>query len=127
MSARHRKDPYELLGVARGAASEEIKSAYRKLAMKYHPDRNPDNAEAEEHFKELSQAYDILIDPEKRAAFDRFGYAAFQGAGAGSGGGFHDPFDLFREVFGSGGGGIFEHFFGGGGGGGEQGRGSDLR
>ncbi len=127
MSARHRKDPYELLGVTRDAASEEIKSAYRKLAMKYHPDRNPDNAEAEEHFKELSQAYDILIDPEKRAAFDRFGYAAFQGAGAGSGGGFHDPFDLFREVFGSGGGGIFEHFFGGGGGGGEQGRGSDLR
>ena len=127
MSARHRKDPYELLGVARGAASDEIKSSYRKLAMKYHPDRNPGNAEAEEHFKELSQAYDILIDPEKRAAFDRYGYAAFQGAGAGAGGGFHDPFDLFREVFGSGGGGIFEHFFGGGGGGGEQGRGSDLR
>ena len=127
MSSRHRKDPYELLEVARGAASEEIKSSYRKLAMKYHPDRNPGNAEAEEHFKELSQAYDILIDPEKRAAFDRFGYAAFQGAGAGSGAGFHDPFDLFREVFGSGGGGIFEHFFGGGGGGGEQGRGSDLR
>jgi molecular chaperone DnaJ len=127
MSARHRKDPYELLGVTRDAASEEIKSAYRKLAMKYHPDRNPGNAEAEEHFKELSQAYDIVIDPEKRAAFDRFGYAAFQGAGPGSGAGFHDPFDLFREVFGSGGGGIFEHFFGGGGGGGEQGRGSDLR
>jgi len=128
MSARHRKDPYELLGVSRGASADEIKAAYRKLAMKHHPDRNPGDAAAEEHFKELSHAYDILIDPDKRAAYDRFGHAAFQGPGAGGGGGgFHDPFDLFREVFGSGGGGIFEHFFGGGMGGGESGRGSDLR
>jgi molecular chaperone DnaJ len=124
MSSRHRKDPYEVLGVTRSATMEEIKISYRKLAMRYHPDRNPGDGAAEEQFKEISQAYDILIDPEKRAAFDRYGHAAFQGTGGG--GGFHDPFDLFREVFGSGGGGIFEHFFGGGGGG-EQGRGADLR
>jgi molecular chaperone DnaJ len=127
MSSRHRRDPYEILGVSRSASADEIKSCYRKLAMQYHPDRNPGDAAAEEHFKEISQAYDILADPEKRAAFDRFGYAAFQGAGGGGGGGFHDPFDLFREVFGSGGGGIFEHFFGGGSGPAEQGRGADLR
>ena len=125
MSARHPRDPYETLGVSRSAAIEEIKTSYRKLAMKYHPDRNPGNAEAEESFKEISQAYDILIDADKRAAFDRYGYAAFQGAGGGAG--FHDPFDLFREVFGAGGGGIFEHFFGGGSGGADQARGADLR
>lgn len=125
MSSRHRKDAYEILGVSRTGSVEELKSSYRKLAMKYHPDRNPGDQEAEEHFKEISQAYDILIDPEKRAAYDRYGYAAFQGAGAG--GGFHDPFDLFREVFGSGGGGIFEHFFGGGAAAADQGRGADLR
>ena len=125
MSARHPRDPYETLGVSRSAPVEEIKTSYRKLAMKYHPDRNPGNAEAEESFKEISQAYDILIDADKRAAFDRYGYAAFQGAGGGAG--FHDPFDLFREVFGSGGGGIFEHFFGGGSGGADQARGADLR
>jgi molecular chaperone DnaJ len=127
MSARQAKDPYELLGVSRSASAEEIKISYRKLAMQYHPDRNPGDAQAEEHFKEISHAYDILIDPDKRAAFDRFGHAAFQGAGRTGGGGFHDPFDLFREVFGAGGGGIFEHFFGGGMGGGETGRGADLR
>lgn len=128
MSSRpSRRDPYEVLGVARRAGAEEIKASYRKLAMQYHPDRNPGNAEAEERFKEISEAYDILGDPEKRAAYDRFGHAAFQGAGAGPGGGFHDPFDLFREVFGSGGG-IFEHFFGGGTTSrAEQGRGADLR
>ena len=125
MPARHPRDPYETLGVSRSAPVEEIKTSYRKLAMKYHPDRNPGNAEAEESFKEISQAYDILIDTDKRAAFDRYGYAAFQGAGGGAG--FHDPFDLFREVFGSGGGGIFEHFFGGGSGGADQARGADLR
>lgn len=125
MPSNQRPDAYDILRVSRSATSEEIKSSYRKLAMKYHPDRNPGDTHAEEHFKEISQAYDILMDPEKRAAYDRYGYAAFQGAGAG--GGFHDPFDLFREVFGAGGGGIFEHFFGGAAMPGEQGRGADLR
>ncbi len=127
MSSRHPRDPYETLAVSRSAAVEEIKTSYRKLAMKHHPDRNPGDAAAEESFKEISQAYDILIDPDKRAAYDRYGYAAFQGPGGGAGAGFHDPFDLFREVFGSGGGGIFEHFFGGSGGGADQARGADLR
>lgn len=126
MSSRHRRDPYEILGVAREAGAEDIKSCYRKLAMKYHPDRNPGDREAEERFKEISEAYDILADPEKRAAYDRYGHAAFQGAGAGGRGGFHDPFDLFREVFGAGGGGIFEHFFGGGSSPAPE-RGADLR
>ena len=127
MSSRHPRDPYETLAVSRSATVEEIKISYRKLAMKHHPDRNPGDAAAEESFKEISQAYDILIDPEKRAAYDRYGYAAFQSPGGGPGAGFHDPFDLFREVFGSGGGGIFEHFFGGSGGGADQARGADLR
>jgi molecular chaperone DnaJ len=127
MSSRHPRDPYETLGVSRSAAVEEIKTSYRKLAMKHHPDRNPGDAAAEESFKEISQAYDILIDPDKRAAYDRYGYAAFQSPGGGPGAGFHDPFDLFREVFGSGGGGIFEHFFGGSGAGADQARGADLR
>ena len=127
MSSRHPSDPYETLAVSRSAAMEEIRTSYRQLAMKYHPDRKPGDPAAEESFKEISQAYDILIDPDKRAAYDRYGYAAFQGPGGGPGAGFHDPFDLFREVFGSGGGGIFEHFFGGSGGGANQARGADLR
>jgi molecular chaperone DnaJ len=125
------RDYYEILGVERGAAPEDIKKAYRKLAVKFHPDKNPGDHEAEERFKELGAAYDVLMDPDKRAAYDRYGHAAFQGGmggGAGAGGGFHDPFDLFREVFGQGGGGggIFDHFFGGGGSDGRQ-HGSDLR
>ena len=115
--ATAKRDYYEVLGVGRNASEEEIKRAYRKLAVKFHPDKNPDDPHAEERFKELGEAYDVLIDPDKHAAYDRFGHAAFaQGAGFG-GGGFHDPFDIFREVFGGGGigGGIFETFFGGGG------------
>src|SRR5450432_2334433 len=109
-----KRDYYEVLSVERNASGDEIKRAYRKLAVKFHPDKNPDDPHAEEKFKELGEAYDVLMDGDKRAAYDRFGHAAFaQGTAAGRG--FHDPFDIFREVFG-GGGGIFETFFGGGGG-----------
>lgn len=112
-----KRDYYEILQVERGATQDELKRAYRKLAVQYHPDKNPGDATAEDKFKELGEAYDILMDPDKRAAYDRFGHAAFaQGGGARGGGGGHDPFDIFREVFSGegGGGGIFEQFFGGG-------------
>lgn len=130
--ATQKRDYYEVLGVERNAAGEEIKRAYRKLAVKFHPDKNPDDPHAEEKFKELGEAYDVLMDPDKRAAYDRFGHAAFAQGGAGfGGGGFHDPFEIFREVFGGGGfgGGIFDTFFGGGAGArsDDRRRGSDLR
>lgn len=130
-----KRDYYEVLGVSRDATADDLKKAYRKLAVKYHPDKNPDDKTAEEKFKEVSEAYDVLSDEQKRAAYDRYGHAAFAGGmggpagGSASGGGFHDPFDIFREVFG-GGGGVFDAFFGGGAAqrrrGGPQ-RGSDLR
>lgn len=139
-----KRDFYEVLGVERGTSDEDIKKAYRKLAMKFHPDRNPGDKEAEDNFKELGEAYEILSDEQKRAAYDRYGHAAFQqggmgggGFGGGGGGGGVDPFEVFREVFGGGGGGggsggIFEEFFNAGGGGGRRTRdgrqrGSDLR
>ncbi len=108
-----KRDYYEVLSVERNASGDEVKRAYRKLAVKFHPDKNPDDPHAEEQFKELGEAYDVLIDEQKRAAYDRYGHAAF--AQGGRGGGFHDPFDIFREVFSGagGGGGIFETFFGG--------------
>src|SRR5205823_351565 len=102
---------------ARPAAVIDSRTVYCGLrVLSFHPDKNPDDPHAEEKFKELGEAYDVLIDRDKRAAYDRFGHAAFAAGGAGfGGGGFHDPFDIFREVFGSGGigGGIFETFFGG--------------
>jgi molecular chaperone DnaJ len=121
-----KRDYYEVLGVGRNATGEEVKRAYRKLAVKFHPDKNPEDPQAEDKFKELGEAYDVLMDADKRAAYDRFGHTAFaQGAAAR---GFHDPFDIFREVFGGAGGGIFETFFGGVGMRGEdRQRGSDLR
>src|SRR5205807_10037096 len=117
--ATDKRDYYEVLGVGRTATDEEIKRAYRKLAVKFHPDKNPNDPHAEERFKELGEAYDVLIDADKRAAYDRYGHAAFAQGGAGFGGGFHDPFDIFREVLGVGGGGSFDCFFAGGGVGGE--------
>jgi molecular chaperone DnaJ len=112
-----KRDYYEVLGVGRDASEEELKKAYRKLAIKYHPDKNPGDKAAEGKFKELGEAYEALSDPQKRAAYNQFGHAAFDArsrAGAGGGrGGFHDPFDIFREVFGGGAGSIFDELFGG--------------
>src|SRR5215472_15130963 len=108
-----KRDYYEVLGVEKGAGEEEIKKAYRKQAVKYHPDKNPGDKTAEEQFKELGEAYEILNDPQQRAAYDQYGHAAFdRRAGGFARGGFHDPFEVFREVFG--GGSIFEDLFGGG-------------
>jgi molecular chaperone DnaJ len=125
--ATKKRDYYEVLGVGRNAPDEEIKRAYRKLAVKFHPDKNPEDPHAEEKFKELGEAYDVLMDADKRAAYDRFGHTAFAQGGGFERGGFHDPFDIFREVFGGTGGGIFETFFGGAGPQEDRQRGSDLR
>ncbi|GAB6160321.1 molecular chaperone DnaJ [Howardella ureilytica] len=110
-----KRDYYEVLGVSRNATESEIKSAYRKLAKKYHPDTNPDNAEAESKFKEASEAYSVLSDAEKRKQYDQFGHAAFDGnGGAGAGGfDFSNMGDIFSEFFG-GGGSFFDGMFGGG-------------
>ena len=96
------QDYYELLGVSRDASQDEIKKAFRRLARETHPDANPDDPEAEHHFREIAQAYEVLSDPQKRAAYDRYGHDAFKagGRGGGFGGGFHDPMDIFSQVFG---------------------------
>ena len=114
------QDYYHILGVNRNASADEIKKAYRKLAVKYHPDKNPGDKESEEKFKEVSEAYEVLSQPEKRQRYDQLGHDAYTSAGRagpGAGGPHVDPFDIFSQVFGGAGGGggsIFEEFFGGG-------------
>ena len=118
-------DFYETLGVSRTADEKELKSAFRKLAMKWHPDKNPGDSAAEKKFKEINEAYEALKDPQKRAAYDRFGHAAFEGGGPGAGGGFQGAggfSDIFEDIFGE--------MMGGGrrrGGGQGRERGDDLR
>ena len=128
-----KRDYYEVLGVSKGASESEIKKAYRKLALKYHPDKNPDDKEAEDKFKEAAEAYEILSSPEKKQRYDQFGHAGTQGAGGFGGGGMNmdDIFSQFGDIFGGafGGGGGFGGFGGGGGqrGGRRVNRGSNLR
>ncbi len=135
-----KRDYYELLGVARTATADEIKKSYRKLAMKYHPDRNPGDKQAEAAFKEISEAYEVLSDADKRQKYDRFGHEGMKSAFGPGGFDFSRDFthasdlqDILGSLFGEGGGGIFSELFGGGGGGGGRRRpggpqrGSDLR
>ena len=131
-----KRDYYEVLGVDRNASSEDIKKAYRKLAIKYHPDKNPDNKEAEEKFKEAAEAYSVLSDADKKTRYDQFGHAGVEGAGPDFSGGFGNLNDILNDLFGGAFGGGFGGFsgFGGGFGGGRTGqrqqrvyRGRDIR
>ncbi len=126
-----KRDYYEVLGLQKGASKDEIKKAYRKLAIQYHPDKNPGNKEAEEKFKEATEAYEILYDDQKRSAYDQFGFAGVEGMGGGQGfnsSAFHGFEDIFGDFSG-----IFDTFFGGGarrssgGGGGGVRQGANLR
>ncbi|MDK2771095.1 MAG: molecular chaperone DnaJ [Flavobacterium sp.] len=126
-----KKDYYEILGISKGASAEEIKKAYRKKAIQYHPDKNPGDKEAEENFKLAAEAYEVLSDADKKARYDQYGHAAFDGAG-GFGGGHHmnmdDIFSQFGDIFGSAFGGGFSGFGGGFSGGGQRRvKGSNLR
>lgn len=112
-----KRDFYDVLGVPRDASDDDIKKSYRKTAFKYHPDKNPGDAEAEARFKEAAEAYEVLSNPEKRARYDQFGHAGMDGMGGG--GGFHsneDIFSAFQDIFGGGDGGSFFDMFTGGGG-----------
>lgn len=128
-----KRDYYEVLGVARGASLDEIKKAYRKLAIQHHPDKNPGNKESEDKFKEATEAYEVLSDDKKRPAYDQFGFAGVEGMGGGPGAGhdFSSAFRDFEDIFGDFSG-IFDSFFGGSGGRRSSGRssvqrGADLR
>src|SRR5678816_4290616 len=109
-----KRDYYEVLAVEKTATAEEIKKSYRKLAIKFHPDKNPGDKAAEESFKEVGEAYEALSDPQTRAAYDQYGHAALDPRMRARGGGFHDPFEIFREAFGGSTGSIFDELFGGG-------------
>jgi len=123
-----KRDYYEVLGISKGASSSEIKKAYRKMAIKYHPDKNPDDKEAEAKFKEAAEAYEVLSNPDKKTRYDQFGHQAFEGGGGFGGGGMNmdDIFSQFGDIFGGAfGGGGFSGF--GGGGGQRRVKGSNLR
>ncbi|WP_340199171.1 molecular chaperone DnaJ [Ascidiimonas sp. W6] len=124
-----KQDYYEVLGISKGASAAEIKKAYRKKAIEFHPDKNPGNKEAEESFKKAAEAYEVLSDADKKARYDQYGHAAFEGAGGFNGGGMNmdDIFSQFGDIFGGAFGGSFGGFGGFGGGGQRRVKGSNLR